>query len=166
MKSTIEVLNELEQQGVFFRYAIGGAMGAIFYTEPFLTFDLDVFVVLPQTAGGLLSLTSIYDALRARGYIEQANECVIVDGVPVQFLPAYNSLVEEALNHAHNTTYENVPTRVVRSEYLVAIALQTGRNKDRERVRILREQANIDTAALADIIKRHQLEEKWKHWTE
>ena len=33
MKRTLEVLNELEQQGVFTRYAIGGAMGAIFYTE-------------------------------------------------------------------------------------------------------------------------------------
>ena len=166
VKRTIEVLNELEQQGAFSRYAIGGAMGAIFYTEPFLTFDLDVFVVLPAAGGGLLTLAPIYDALRARGYIEQANECVIVEGVPVQFLPAYNSLVEEALNHAQNTTYENVPTRILRSEYLVAIALQTGRSKDRERVRILREQAKLDMDLLADVLKRHQLEEKWKHWTE
>ena len=51
MKRTIEVLNELEKEGVISRYAIGGAMGAIFYTEPFLTFDLDVFVVLPSTPG-------------------------------------------------------------------------------------------------------------------
>jgi hypothetical protein len=59
-----------------------------------------------------------------------------------------------------------VPARVVRSEYLIAIALQTGRNKDRERVRILREQANIDMDVLADIIKRHQLTERWEQWTE
>lgn len=171
MKRTIEVLNELEQEGVFFRYAIGGAMGAIFYTEPFLTFDLDVFVVAKQPTAerpvGHTAGTAVPQCtLRARGYIEQANECVIVEGVPVQFLPAYHSLVEEALNHAHNTTYENVPTRVLRSEYLVAIALQTGRSKDRERVRILREQAKLDMDLLADILKRHQLEEKWKQWTE
>jgi hypothetical protein len=166
VKRTIEVLNALEQQGVFSRYAIGGAMGAIFYTEPFLTFDLDVFVVLPTGCGGVVTLTPIYEALRARGYIEQANECVIVEGVPVQFLPAYNSLVEEALNHAQNTTYENVPTRVLRSEHLVAIALQTGRSKDRERVRILREQTSLDMDLLADVLKRHQLKEKWKQWTE
>jgi hypothetical protein len=54
----------------------------------------------------------------------------------------------------------------MRSEYLIAIALQTGRNKDRERVRILREQANIDMDVLADIVKRHQLQERWKQWTE
>jgi hypothetical protein len=166
VKRAIEVLNALEKEGVFSRYAIGGAMGAIFYTEPFLTFDLDVFVVLPQTAGGLLNLAPIYDALRARGYEQEENECVLVEDIPVQFLPAYNSLTEEALDRAVETTYENVPTRVFRSEYLVAIALQTGRSKDRERVRILREQAQLDMNLLADILRRHQLEEKWKLWTE
>jgi len=166
VKRTVEVLNELEKEGVFSRYAIGGAMGAIFYSEPFLTFDLDVFVVLPPASGGLLTLASIYDALRGRGYTEQANECVIVEGVPVQFLPAYNLLVEEALSQARDATYENVPTRILRSEYLVALALQTGRSKDRERVRILREQAKPDMNLLADILRRHELEEKWKQWTE
>lgn len=140
-------------------------MGAIFYTEPFLTFDLDVFVVLPSTGGGLLTLAPIYDSLRARGFVEE-NSCVIIEGVPVQFLPAYNSLVEEALNQARQTTYENVPARVLRSEHLVAIALQTGRGKDRERVRILREQASLDMDLLADILNRHQLEETWKQWTD
>jgi hypothetical protein len=166
VKRTIEVLNELQRDGVFSRYAIGGAMGAIFYTEPFLTFDLDVFVLLPTAHRGLFTLAPIYDALRARGYAEEANECVVVEGVPVQFLPAYNSLIEEALNQAQDTTYENVSTRILRSEYLVAIAVQTGRAKDRERVRILREQAKLDMNLLAAILKRHQLEEKWKQWTE
>ena len=73
-----KVFNELEHKGIFSRYAIGGAMGAIFYTEPFLTFDLDVFVVLPTAQGGLLTLAPIYDALRARGYAEEANECVVI----------------------------------------------------------------------------------------
>ena len=45
MKRTIEVLNQPERDGVFSRYAVGGAVGAIFYTEPFVTFDLDIFVV-------------------------------------------------------------------------------------------------------------------------
>jgi len=153
------------RQGVFSRYGIGGAMAATFYTEPFLTFDLDVFVVLPRTPGGLLTLAPLYDALRARGYTEE-NECVLIEGVPVQFLPAYNSLVEEALNQAQEITYEDVPARVLRSEHLVAISLQTGRSKDRERVRILHEQAKLDMNFLAEVLRRHQLEEKWKLWTE
>ncbi len=166
MKRTLQVLNELERDGVFTRYAIGGAMGATFYTEPVLTFDLDVFVVLPQSAGGLLTLAPLYEALRGRGYLKEEGECVLIEGVPVQFLPAYNALLEEALKDAQEIMYEEVPARVLRSEHLVAICLQTGRNKDRERVTILREQAKLDQNFLADVLRRHQLEDKWKLWTE
>lgn len=137
MKHTLEVLNELEKEAVFTRYAVGGAMAATFYTEPVLTFDLDVFVILPQPPGGSLTVAPVYDALRAREYIEQ-NECVLIEGVPVQFLPAYNALIEEALAQAREIDYEGVPARVLGPEHLAAICLQTGRTKDRARVAMLR----------------------------
>lgn len=94
-------------------------------------------------------LAPIYEALR---------------GVPVQLLPAYNRLIEEALANARETDYEGVCTRVVKAEYLIAICLQTGRTKDSARVAMLREQATIDRELLADILKAHQLEEKWMLW--
>ena len=164
MKRTLEVLNELERAGVIERYAIGGAMGATFYVEPLLTFDLDVFVMLPQDTDGLLSLTPLYEALRAQGHTEDG-ECVLIEGVPVQFLPAYNALLEEALREARDASYEDVPTRVVRAEHLVAICLQTGRDKDRDRVRIFRDQAELDMTVLTGVLQRHGLERKWKQWT-
>ena len=164
MERTLQVLNQLERDGVLGRYAIGGALGATFYVEPLLTFDLDVFVVLPQTAGGLLTLAPLYDVLRARGYAEES-ECVNIEGTPVQFLPAYNPLVEEALHEARAILYEQTPTRVLRAEHLVAICLQTGREKDRQRVRVFREQAELDEAALAEVLAHHQLESRWKLWT-
>jgi hypothetical protein len=164
MKRTLEVLNDLETQGVFSRYALGGAMAATFYTEPVLTFDLDVFVLLPSSGTTLVSLSAIYEALRNRGYRED-QETVLIEGVPVQFLPAYNPLIEEAVTQAKEIDYEGVPTRVARAEFLIAICLQTGRAKDRARVAALREQATVDPPLLADILKRHQLEEKWKLWT-
>ena len=99
MEKTLQVLNDLVRTGVLSRYAIGGAMGATFYVEPVLTFDLDVFVVLPKTAGGLSTLEPLYEALRARGYRVEG-ECVVIEGIPVQFLPAYNVLLEEALAEA------------------------------------------------------------------
>ena len=61
MEKTLQVLNALERDGVLSRYAIGGAMGATFYVEPVLTFDLDIFVILPQTAYGLLTLEPLYE---------------------------------------------------------------------------------------------------------
>lgn len=87
-----------------------------------------------------------------------------IEGVPVQFLPAYNALVEEALAEAGETTYERTSTRVLRTEHLLAIALQTGRNKDRERIRLLLEQAALDRKYLSDIITRHGLERQWAAW--
>ncbi len=103
MERTLQILNELERNGIMSRYAIGGAMGATFYTEPVLTFDLDIIVLLPETRAGRLALAPLYDALRAKGYAEEA-ECVLIEGVPVQFLPAYNALLEEALREATETT--------------------------------------------------------------
>jgi hypothetical protein len=156
MEKTLRVLNDLERAGVVSRYAIGEAMAATFYVEPVLTFDLDVFIVLPGTSGALLTLSSLYEALRAQGYREE-KECVNIEGIPVQFLPAYNALVEEALAEAREMMYEATPTRVLRAEHLLAIALQTDRAKDRERVRLLREQASLDSDYLATLLARHGL---------
>jgi hypothetical protein len=156
MEKTLQILNALERDGIISRYAIGGAMGATFYAEPVLTLDLDIFVLLPQTAGGLLTLTPLYDALRHYGYSE-VGECVLIEGVPVQFLPAYNALLEEALAEARETLYEQTPTRVLRAEHLVAIATQTGREKDHQRVRLLEEQAPLDAKYLTEVLARHRL---------
>lgn len=101
---------------------------------------------------------------RAKGYAEEG-ECVVIEGVPVQFLPAYNTLLEEALREAREMPYETTSTRVLQVEHLMAICLQTGRAKDRERVRILREQATWDYEFLASILRRHQLEGRWNEWT-
>ncbi len=159
MEKTLGVLNTLEQEGIIRRYAIGGAMAATFYAEPVLTLDLDIFVLLPETAGGLLTLASIYAALRRRGYLE-VGECVLIEGVPVQFLPVYNSLLEEALQEAQEIRYEETPTRVLRAEHLIAIAMQTGREKDHERVRMLTEQAPLDREYLSAILARHGIQDR------
>lgn len=164
MEKTLQVLNVLECDRVLSRYAIGGAMGATFYVEPVLTFDLDIFVILPQTADGLLTLEPLYEALRARGYTEEG-ECVNIEGIPVQFLPAYNDLLAEALAEARETLYVQTPTRVLRAEHLAAIAVQTGRDKDRERVRLLRKQSSLDDNYLAGVLARHGLKARWKEWT-
>src|SRR5436190_21916456 len=144
MRRTLEVLNELEKESVFSRYAIGGAMAATFYTEPVLTFDLDVFILLQSESGGdLVSLDVIYQALRGRGYNAE-RETVSIEGVPVQFLPAYNAHIEEALAQAREIDYERVAARVVRAEHLLAIYLQARRAKERARVAMLHEQAHLD----------------------
>ena len=163
MEATLKVLNELEREGVIARYAIGGAVGAIFYMEPFLTYDLDVFVVLPQTASGLLTLAPIYEALKQRG-CEEEGECLLIEGMPVQFLPAYNALLDEALTEARETPYAETLTRVLRPEHLAAIMVQTGREKDRQRFSTFMQEAGLDADYLHDVLARHQLTDRFNTW--
>jgi hypothetical protein len=163
MRKTLEALNAMEAEGVIRRYAIGGAAAAIFYMEPFLTYDLDVFVSLPADEGGIYSLAAIYQATRKLGFGEEG-EHIIVEGVPVQFLPVYNALLEEALDQAQEISYEAVVTRVFRPEHLIAIMLQTGRDKDRQRLAAFRRQAVWDGGYLEKILLRHGLFERWVEW--
>ncbi|MGI6099603.1 MAG: hypothetical protein GX174_08215 [Lentisphaerae bacterium] len=163
MEKALQVLNELERNGELGRYAIGGAMAATFYIEPVLTFDLDIFVVLPEAAGGLLTLAPLYQALRTRGYTAEG-DCVMIESIPVQFLPAFNPLLEEALAEARNVTYGETPTRVLRIEHLAAIAVQTGRAKDRQRVALFADGAEMDQPLLKSILERYGLETKWAEW--
>ena len=62
MKTALRVLNDLVAEKVIKDYAIGGAMGAMFYMEAVTTMDLDVFVVFNDDLN-LLPLQPIYDAL-------------------------------------------------------------------------------------------------------
>jgi hypothetical protein len=45
MQKTLLVLNDLKKKGMIIDYAIGGGMGIVFYIEPILTYDLDVFIL-------------------------------------------------------------------------------------------------------------------------
>ena len=45
MKKAIEVINALRESGLIRDYAIGGAIGALRWVEPFFTRDLDIFVI-------------------------------------------------------------------------------------------------------------------------
>lgn len=163
MEKTIQTLNELESSGLIERYAIGGAMGAMFYSEAVLTEDLDVFVALPAQPGGLISLEPIYSFLKARGAVEH-EEHLVVHGIPVQILPAYDTLTEEALNQAVEKSFGKTRVRVMRAEHLIAVALKTGRAKDHARVALLMDEAEVNAELLEEILGRHGLLNQWKRF--
>jgi len=158
MKQALKILQELKSGGVIEDYAIGGAMGATFYLEPVVTMDLDVFVLFKDNSS-LLPLQPIYDALKKRGYNpdERMPECIDIDGTPVQFLPVYNELLEEALSHAVDFDYDGVNARVLPAEYLAAISVQTGRAKDKIRVQSFLASDRFDRDKFANICVAHGL---------
>lgn len=159
MDKTLLVIEEMTRLGIIKAYAIGGGIAATYYIEPVLTYDLDVFFV--PIKEGLDELPPIYEFARGRGYVEQA-EALVIEGFPVQFIPAYNDLVREAVEKAATLTYRGVEAKVVKAEYLVAIALQTGRTKDRERVARLLDSNAVDRTVLVKILEEHGLLEKLK----
>lgn len=161
------IIGELKVARVIDDYAIGGAMAVLFYAEPLRTYDLDVFVFLPAPPAGLVTLTPLYAWLKERGFEPDA-EHVLIHGVPVQFLPVYNPLVEEGVRAAQALEYdEGTVVRVVRPEYLVALAVQTGGRKRREHVARLLEVEGFDQARLVDILTRHALIDIWmREWSQ
>jgi hypothetical protein len=161
MKETLKVINQMVKRGVIERYAIGGAIAAIYYLEPFETSDLDVFVQINIEGSAMAILAPIYEYLRASGYKAQA-EFINIEGVPVQFLPSYSPLIDEAIEKAEPVKFERVQTRVVRPEHLVAIMIDTGRPKDYLRINMFLEQGAVKISKLKPVLKRHDLLEKWE----
>lgn len=161
MEKTLKIINQMLKKKVIAEYAIGGSIAAIFYMEPILTYDLDIFVSMPQPEQGIVTLSPIYAFLKNKGYLT-SHEHIIIEGMPVQFIPAYNRLVEEAITQAREIKYKKTKTRIISAEHLLAIMLQTDRPKDRIRITQLLEETKIDMDFLLEIFERHGLLEKWQ----
>ena len=156
MQAALRSLNQLVADNVIEQYAIGDAIGASFYVEAVQTEDIDAFVFLKASPGGLISLTPIYDALVALGgSIER--EYVRFAEWPVQILPDANELLRESIRTANVVAFDGIPTRVFTAAHLCAVALQTGRTKDYLRVAMFMEQRAVDREQLDKICERHSL---------
>lgn len=161
IQEVIRTINQMQADGIIDRYAIGGAVGATFHLEPVSTLDVDIFVSFRAEPGSLLiSPRPIYDYLSARGCAAEG-EYLVIAGWPVQFLPPTGPLVEEALARAVVHDVAGLPARVFTAEHLAAIALQTGRAKDKARLLQFIESGILDAKMFEDILTRHALVERW-----
>jgi hypothetical protein len=154
LADVLRAANELVGAGLIEDYALGGALAAIYYVEPFTTYDADIIFVAAEkdlTAG----IPAIYSHLQERGWRVE-REHLLVHGFPVQFLAAAG-LTEEAVREARTIEYEGVPAKVFRPEHIIAIAASVGRHKDLARIEQLLEQAEIDRTFLDEILRRYNL---------
>ena len=154
----LRALNAIKTDGVIEDYAIAGAMAIVFWTEPVPTFDLDVLVLLPERADGLISLEAIYRWGESHGYPAQ-DEHILVEGLPTQFVPCPNTLAMEAVASAAEIDFEGVLVRVVRPEYLIALYLQpqARTQKRRERAAMLLALPTLNRGLIDEILSRHGL---------
>ncbi|MEI6195764.1 MAG: hypothetical protein WCS42_15700 [Verrucomicrobiota bacterium] len=146
--------NGLVAAGLIEDWALGGALAAIYYVEPFTTYAADIFFI-PKDKGLTAGIPAIYAHLRAQGWQVEA-EHLLVRGFPVQFLAAAG-LTEEAVREAGRIDYEGVSAKVFRAEHIVAIAASVGRAKDKARIEQMLQQADIDKTRLENILQRHKL---------
>lgn len=165
MKKTLQILNELVELDIINEYAIAGGMAHFYYIEPSVTYDLDLIVNITGEKKPLAPLSGLYGWAAANGY-KTEDEHIIIGGIPVQFLLAYNELVKEALKNKIEIKLFGEKTFILGAEYLMAIMLQTGRASDRERLIRFMSEADFNTNKFNEIIGRFNLLEKFKEFNE
>jgi hypothetical protein len=159
VKAVVELLNAMKAAGMVRDYALFGAMAQMRYTEPVATLDAAVLVLLAPDAG-LDALGPIYGFCKARGYLPRG-EAVQVGDWPVQFIPTFGPLTEEAVREAETGKIEGISVRVVSAAHLAAIALSVGRAKDHTRILALLESKATTRAAVDALAARHGLQDRW-----
>jgi hypothetical protein len=154
LADVLRAANELVTAKLMDDWALGGALAAIYYVEPFTTYDADIFFI-PADKGLSAGIPAIYAHLQARGW-QVEGEHLLIRGFPVQFLAAHG-LTEEAVREAERIDYEGVPAKIFRAEHIVAIAASVGRAKDKARIEQLLQQADLDKTKLEQILQRYKL---------
>jgi len=151
------VLAQMREQGVVTDCAVGGATAVLFYAEPTRTYDVDVFAILPSVdQSALVSLADVYRWGESQGFPVDG-EHLLVHGVPVQILPAYNALVVDAIETAREHDYEGTPVRVIDPEHLIALALQAGGARRRERAWLVLQAGVVDRPRLRALLDAHAI---------
>ena len=141
IEEVIRTVNQMKADGVI-------------YLEPVSTLGVDIFIELHAAPRSVLvTLDPIFSYLH-----------VLISGWPVQFLPAAGSLIEEAAERAVEIDVAGTPVGVFTAEHIAAIALQTGRAKDKARLLQFVETGVLDKVKFEALIDRHGLIEKWRQF--
>lgn len=154
LADVLRAANDLALVGLISDWALGGALAAIYYVEPFATYDADIFFI-PRNPGLDAGISAIYAHLQAHGW-QVEGEHLLWRGFPVQFLAA-GGLTEEAVREAERIDYEGVPAKVFRPEHIIAIAASVGRQKDKARIEQVLQQADLDKNYLENLLQRYKL---------
>ena len=154
------ISGRLRSFSVLGRFAVTDDMAVTYHSEPVYTVDLDVLAFIP-CMGSLIDLGPIYCATTSGEYL-------VMEGLKFQFIPAATRLESESLNHAVIANERSVSFLVVDLEYLIALKLAAGRNKDLLHIQIMLDapRRTIDFSRLEQLLKSHELYIKWQQFRE
>lgn len=172
LRQAIEVIAKLAGSGAIHRYAIAGAFAAMNYIAPTLSDDLDILISIEDfesRQSGLILLAPVEKALAELGYSDRTDLGIMIEGWPVQFLPAASDLDQDALDSAIEIEIGSpggspLKARCLRAEHVVAIAIKVGRLKDLARVQSFLEQHAVDLFLLKQVLQRHGLMRDWRRF--
>lgn len=165
MQEVCDILERLVFESALSNYALGGATAAGFHGEPLATRDIDVFIhIEPDPGSFLISLSPLYARLAEMGFSGFEEEGLLIHGFPVQFLCASPGLETEAVAQALPFEWDDHRIRVMRPEHLAAIAISTGRPKDRARLVYLLSLPAFDQSLFQIVLDRHGLVGRWHEW--
>lgn len=158
---TLELINQLESEGIIQKPTIGGSVAIVYYAQPVKTDGLDMFCHIPNQ-GFVIELRPIYKRLEGLG-CKVKDLYINIKGVDVQFLvPANQPLVEEALENAVPVTIDKVKTHIFEYEYALAVKAEAGRPKDWAHIATALESAEPNKEKLDAILTKYGLLEKWR----
>lgn len=160
MRELAQLLNDMREAGVISDYALFGAMAQMRYTEPVATLDADVLIVVSGKER-LDVLKPIYEFCATKGF-HPKGEAISVGVWPVQFIPVFSPLTQEALEQADTADFDGVPLRVVGAAHLAVIALSVGRAKDFTRILAVLEAGSVSRKEVAHLAAMHGLADAWK----
>ena len=143
---------------------ISGAMALNMCIDPVFTEDLDVTIQLPPTSGLIVTLAPIFCELASRGFDKIDGDHIDIAGVSVQFLSfAPGSLEDDAIRKAKSLTLFGVQVLVFPLEHLLAIMIQLGRSKDKQRLASMMEDYSerVDWDGFHSLLNKHGLADKF-----
>lgn len=159
----IQAISDMVEEGIILDFVIGGGAATSLYEVPYFTEDIDFFCTYKQNSIFVI-LDPLFEYLKSRGgrWEERKGKKVFVLGVwPVDFTPATTKLVEEAMQNANLFEVSGTHFKMFSPEYLVAVALETNRSKDRYKAEMLLSNAKVDLPLLEEILKKYNLFEKY-----
>lgn len=157
------VLHDMNVKGIIGEYAVGGASAVAFFADPIATKDLDIFFLFePPQSGAILSLETIYDYCRERGYTYD-HEFISIGGWLVQFVESSRDpLWRDALTKALAFSFDGTTLNVLPPEHLAAMWAVVARPKDILKIQHFAVHDVLNGDKLREILVRFGLLETWR----
>lgn len=160
MLKVIEALDALIKENLIEDWVMGGATALLYYSTPHLTEDINIFISI-KSKSSIVNLAPIYEYLKWHYAAKEDREYILLAHTPIQLLMPEDKLTDEAVKNTQVVSLSGQKFKIMKLEYLIAIMLNLGKSKYRERLRIVKEESKYDKKVLEKLLIKYNLLDKW-----